>query len=33
MEELSIAEVGGDLPDDMRERLRRGERGVIPDPP
>jgi NADH-quinone oxidoreductase subunit C len=33
MEELSIAEAGGDLPDDMRERLRRGERGVIPDPP
>lgn len=33
MEELSIAEAGGDLPDDMRDRLRRGERGVIPDPP
>jgi len=33
MEELSIAEAAGDLPDDMRERLRRGERGVIPDPP
>jgi NADH-quinone oxidoreductase subunit C len=33
MEELSIAEAEGDLPDDMRERLRRGERGVIPDPP
>ena len=33
MEELSIAEAGGDLPDDMRERLRRGERGVIPEPP
>jgi len=31
MEELSIAEAGGDLPDDMRERLRRGERGTIPD--
>lgn len=33
MEELSIAEAGGDLPEDMRERLRRGERGVIPEPP
>ncbi|MGE5802179.1 MAG: NADH-quinone oxidoreductase subunit C [Gemmatimonadota bacterium] len=33
MEELSIAEAGGDVPDDMRERLRRGERGVIPEPP
>ena len=33
LEELSIAEAGGDLPDDMRDRLRRGERGVIPDPP
>ena len=33
MEELSIAEAAGDLPDDMRERLRRGERGVIPEPP
>jgi len=33
MEELSIAEAGGDLPDDMRDRLRRGERGVIPEPP
>ncbi len=33
MEELSIAEAGGDLPDDMRERLRRGERGVVPEPP
>ena len=33
MEELSIAEAEGDLPDDMRDRLRRGERGVIPDPP
>ena len=32
MEELSIAEAGGDLPDDMRDRLRRGERGVIPEP-
>jgi NADH-quinone oxidoreductase subunit C len=33
MEELSIAEAGGDLPEDMRERLKRGERGIIPDPP
>jgi len=33
MEELSIAEASGDLPDDMRNRLRRGERGVIPEPP
>ncbi len=33
MEELSIAEAGGDLPEDVRERLRRGERGVIPEPP
>jgi NADH-quinone oxidoreductase subunit C len=33
MEELSIAEAGGDLPEDMRDRLRRGERGVIPEPP
>jgi NADH-quinone oxidoreductase subunit C len=32
MEELSIADAGGDLPEDMRERLRRGERGVVPDP-
>jgi NADH-quinone oxidoreductase subunit C len=31
MEELSIAEAGGDLPEDMRERLRRGERGTIPN--
>jgi NADH-quinone oxidoreductase subunit C len=33
LEELSIADAGGDLPDDMRDRLRRGERGVIPEPP
>ncbi len=32
MEELSIAEAYGDLPEGMRERLARGERGVIPDP-
>jgi NADH-quinone oxidoreductase subunit C len=31
MEELSIADAGGDLPEDMRERLRRGERGAIPN--
>ena len=31
MEELSIADAGGDLPDDMRERLRRGERGTVPN--
>jgi NADH-quinone oxidoreductase subunit C len=31
MEELSIADAGHDLPEDMRERLRRGERGVIPN--
>ena len=31
MEELSIAEAGGDLPEDMRERLRRGERGTVPN--
>ncbi|MGH7530824.1 MAG: NADH-quinone oxidoreductase subunit C [Gemmatimonadales bacterium] len=31
MEELSIADAAGDLPEDMRERLRRGERGTIPD--
>ena len=31
MEELSIAEAAGDLPDDVRDRLRRGERGTIPD--
>jgi NADH-quinone oxidoreductase subunit C len=33
LEELSIAEAAGDLPDAMRDRVRRGERGVIPDPP
>ena len=30
MEELSFAEAHHDLPADMRERLRRGERGTIP---
>jgi NADH-quinone oxidoreductase subunit C len=33
MEELSIADSQQDLPEDMRERLRRGERGQIPDAP
>ncbi len=33
LDELSIAEAAGDLPDDMRDRLQRGERGVIPDRP
>lgn len=31
LDELSIADAWGDLPDDMRERLRRGERGTIPE--
>jgi NADH-quinone oxidoreductase subunit C len=30
MEELSIAEAFEELPEDMKERLRRGERGKIP---
>jgi NADH-quinone oxidoreductase subunit C len=30
MDELSIAEAFNDLPEDMRERLSRGERDVIP---
>src|SRR5437764_2690638 len=30
MEELSIAEAYDELPADMKERLRRGERGKIP---
>ena len=33
LEELSIAESFDDLPQDMRERLQRGERGRIPDSP
>ena len=33
LEELSIAEAEGELPEDMRERLRRGERGVVPERP
>ena len=31
MEELSIAEAAEDLPADMQERLRKGERGRIPN--
>lgn len=31
LEELSIAAAYGELPADMRERLRRGERGRAPD--
>jgi len=30
MDELSIAEAFNDLPEDMRERLSRGERDVVP---
>ncbi len=30
MEELAIAEAFDELPEDMKERLRRGERGKIP---
>jgi NADH-quinone oxidoreductase subunit C len=33
LDELSIAQAYNDLPADMRERLARGERGAIPDPP
>jgi NADH-quinone oxidoreductase subunit C len=33
MEELSIADSFHELPQDMRERVRRGERGDIPDGP
>ena len=32
LEELSLAEAYYDLPEPMRERLARGERGTIPDP-
>ncbi len=32
LEELSIADALGDLPDDMKERLARGERSAIPEP-
>ncbi len=31
LDELSIADAWGDLPDDMRERLQRGERGTLPE--
>ena len=31
LDELSIADAWGDLPDDMRERLKRGERGKVPE--
>jgi len=31
LDELSIADAWGDLPDDMRARLKRGERGTIPE--
>ena len=31
MEELSIADAYDELPPDMKERLRRGERGTVPD--
>ncbi len=30
MEELTLAEAFNDLPDDMKERLSRGERGLVP---
>jgi NADH-quinone oxidoreductase subunit C len=33
MEELSIANDNSDLPEDMRRRLMRGERGKIPETP
>jgi hypothetical protein len=31
MEELSIAEAYDELPPDMKERLRRGDRGRLQD--
>ncbi len=31
LDELSIADAWGDLPDDMRDRLKRGERGTLPE--
>ena len=31
LDELSIADALGDLPEDMRERLQRGERGNVPE--
>jgi NADH-quinone oxidoreductase subunit C len=30
LEELSIAEASSELPEDMKQRLRRGERGKVP---
>jgi NADH-quinone oxidoreductase subunit C len=33
LEELSIADAFAELPAEMRERLRRGERGDVPDSP
>ena len=33
MEELGMAEAFYELPPDMRDRLARGERGAIPEPP
>ncbi|HYT84321.1 MAG TPA: NADH-quinone oxidoreductase subunit C [Gemmatimonadales bacterium] len=33
LEELSIADAFAELPTEMRERLRRGERGNVPDSP
>jgi NADH-quinone oxidoreductase subunit C len=32
LEELAIADALGDLPEDMKERLARGERSVVPKP-
>jgi len=32
LEELEIADALGDLPEDMKERLARGERGKVPRP-
>jgi NADH-quinone oxidoreductase subunit C len=31
LDELSIADAWGDIPEDMRERLQRGERGQVPE--
>jgi len=31
LDELSIADAWGDIPEDMRERLQRGERGNVPE--
>lgn len=32
MDELSIADTYHELPEDMRERLAKGERGMVPEP-